>query len=112
MRKKNVSKEFASRKEKNFEKKHEIICYYCKVSGHMRSQCPKLAKERSRKVIIHTGEDLDLGECLKPYVKKAMFTGIERNYLRDTGAGIDFCDRDWVNNEDLLGEVTWYALPR
>ena len=111
MRKKNVSKEFASRKEKNFEKKHEIICYYCKVSGHMRSQCPKLAKERSREVISHIGEDLDLGECFEPYVKKAMFNGIERNYPRDTDAGIDLCDNGWVNNEDLLDEVTSVRSP-
>ena len=39
----------------------------------MRSQCPKLAKDRSTEVINHIREDLDLGECFEPYVKKAMF---------------------------------------
>ena len=108
---KNVFKQSVSSNEKIFEKEHEIICYYCKVAGHIRSLCPELAKDRSREVINHIGENLDLGECFEPYIRKTVFNVIECNYLRAKGAGIDLCDRGWVNNENLLGEITWVRSP-
>lgn len=59
----------------------------------------------------HLGVDVSLGEYFSPYFKKSEISGIEINFLRDIGAGIDLCDRISIDSEDLIGEVTWIKQP-
>lgn len=59
----------------------------------------------------HLGKDVSLGECFTRYFKKRKINGIERNYLRDTGADIDLCERSYIDSEDLTGKVTWIKQP-
>ncbi|GBL53256.1 hypothetical protein AVEN_182453-1, partial [Araneus ventricosus] len=61
-----------------FERRRALKCFECNEPGHLRPQCPRLAKQRSEKVEpINHVKERDINPFLDPYVKPGLVNGIE-----------------------------------
>ncbi|GFT70620.1 hypothetical protein NPIL_200651 [Nephila pilipes] len=81
-------------RERPFERKRKIICYYCNELGHIKTFCPRLRKNNFKTVV-------DLNE--DPFEKfkvKMEISGVDRVYLRESGSSIDVCARSWIKEND------------
>lgn len=78
-------------------------------TGHI--DCSELKRKSSNKLISRIRNESELGKGFKPYLQTTEINSFEHQLLRNTGAGIDLCDRSWINNENLLGEVAWILQP-
>jgi len=95
----------------NCDKRKEVICYACKLPGHIRPSCPSLQRN-SEHIVCNLQNSSFLGESFKPFVGKATINGVpNRRFLKDSGSSIDICVRSWVRAVDFTGEVTWVRQP-
>lgn len=97
-------------RERQYERRREIICYNCQKPGHIKPSCP-LLRNRGSESLANLEDGKLINECFKPYMSKLVINGRERECLRDTGSSIDVCARSWVEEGDLLGEYVWLKQP-
>ncbi|GBM18741.1 hypothetical protein AVEN_129274-1, partial [Araneus ventricosus] len=95
-----------------FERRRALKCFECNEPGHLRPQCPRLAKQRSEKVEpVNHVKERDINPFLDPYVKPGLVNGIEIEFLRDSGSTIDLVSRRYVKPEFYCGENIWVKQP-
>ncbi|GFT99917.1 retrovirus-related Pol polyprotein from transposon 17.6 [Nephila pilipes] len=97
-------------RERQFERKRQIICYYYNEIGHIKPSCPRM-----RKNIFQTVENLNVNsknvDTIEKFKDKMEINGVDRMCLRDSGSSIDVCARSWIKENDLLGEYVWLKSP-
>ncbi|GFS76790.1 retrovirus-related Pol polyprotein from transposon 412, partial [Nephila pilipes] len=97
-------------RERQFERKRQIICYYCNEIGHIKPSCPKLRKN-SFETIANLNVNSENEDPFKKFKVKMEINGVDRMCLRDSGSSIDVCARSWIQESDLLGEYVWLKSP-
>ncbi|GFS60445.1 retrovirus-related Pol polyprotein from transposon 412, partial [Nephila pilipes] len=97
-------------RERQFERKRQIICYYCNEIGHIKPSCPKLRKN-SFETIANLNVNFENEDPFKKFKVKMEINGVDRMCLRDSGSSIDVCARSWIQESDLLGEYVWLKSP-
>ncbi|GFS72335.1 retrovirus-related Pol polyprotein from transposon 297, partial [Nephila pilipes] len=97
-------------RERQFERKRQIICYYCNEIGHIKPSCPKL-RRNSFKTVANLKVNSVNEDPFEKFKVKMEINGINRVCLRDTGSSIDVCARSWIKKGDLLGEDVWLKSP-
>ncbi|GFS83406.1 retrovirus-related Pol polyprotein from transposon 412, partial [Nephila pilipes] len=97
-------------RERQFERKRQIICYYCNEIGHIKPSCPKLRKS-SFETIANLNVNFENEDPFKKFKVKMEINGVDRMCLRDSGSSIDVCARSWIQESDLLGEYVWLKSP-
>ncbi|GFT77265.1 retrovirus-related Pol polyprotein from transposon 412, partial [Nephila pilipes] len=97
-------------RERQFERKRQIICYYCNEIGHLKPSCPKLRKN-SFETIANLNVNFENEDPFKKFKVKMEINGVDRMCLRDSGSSIDVCARSWIQESDLLGEYVWLKSP-
>ncbi|GFS40685.1 retrovirus-related Pol polyprotein from transposon 297, partial [Nephila pilipes] len=97
-------------RERQFERKRQIICYYCNEIGHIKPCCPKLRKN-SFETIANLNVNFENEDPFKKFKVKMEINGVDRMCLRDSGSSIDVCARSCIQESDLLGEYVWLKSP-
>ncbi|GFT88297.1 retrovirus-related Pol polyprotein from transposon 297, partial [Nephila pilipes] len=97
-------------RERQYERKRQIICYYCNEIGHIKPSCPKLRKN-SFETIANLNVNFENEDPFKKFKVKMEINGVDRMCLRDSGSSIDVCARSWIQESDLLGEYVWLKSP-
>ncbi|GFS51329.1 retrovirus-related Pol polyprotein from transposon 297, partial [Nephila pilipes] len=97
-------------RERQFERKRQIICYYCNEIGHIKPSSPKLRKN-SFETIANLNVNFENEDPFKKFKVKMEINGVDRMCLRDSGSSIDVCARSWIQESDLLGEYVWLKSP-
>ncbi|GFT99544.1 retrovirus-related Pol polyprotein from transposon 412 [Nephila pilipes] len=97
-------------RERQFERKRQIICYYCNEIGHIKPSCPKLRKN-SFETIANLNVNFENEDPFKKFKVKMEINGVDRMCLRDSGSSIDVCARSWIQESDLLGEYVSLKSP-
>ncbi|GFT53985.1 retrovirus-related Pol polyprotein from transposon 412, partial [Nephila pilipes] len=97
-------------RERQFERKRQIICYYCNEIGHIKPSCPKLRKN-SFETIANLNVNFENEDPFKKFKVRMEINGVDRMCLRDSGSSIDVCARSWIQESDLLGEYVWLKSP-
>ncbi|GFT35056.1 CCHC-type domain-containing protein [Nephila pilipes] len=97
-------------RERQFERKRQIICYYCNEIGHIKPSCPKLRKN-SFETIANLNVNSENEDPFKKFKVKMEINGVDRVCFRDSGSSIDVCARSSIQESDLLGEYVWLKSP-
>lgn len=105
------SKNHSRDKEKAYERKKEIYCYFCGQEGHIKPFCPEWKKNNQGEPLNQVLTDCYLGEHFKPFLLTAEINGLNRVVLKDSGAGLDLIDHGWTKKSDLTGETVWVKQP-
>ncbi|GFU33504.1 hypothetical protein NPIL_225751 [Nephila pilipes] len=89
--------------ERQFEKKRQIICYYCNEISHIKPSCSRL-KKNSSKTKANLNANSENEDPFEKFKVKMEINGLDRVCSRDSGSSTDVCARSWIKENDLLGK--------
>lgn len=95
--------------DNDFDKRKPMACFEC-GGPHLRRNCV-IWKNKNAEAVNNLGRANDLPVCFEPYVSQIRVNGITRTCLRDTGATIDVCSRNWISLSDFTGEYVDILQP-
>ncbi|GFS74714.1 uncharacterized protein NPIL_676391 [Nephila pilipes] len=97
-------------RERQFERKRLIICYYCNEIGHIKPSCPRL-RENSFETVENLNGNSENEDPFEKFKVKMKINGVDRVCLRDSGSSIDVCTWSWIRENDFLWEYVWLKSP-
>lgn len=97
-------------KHREFDRKRasDLICFQCNEPGHIRPNCPLLAKREELNALDTLTENTD---PLAPFVSVGTVNGKVCEILRDSGATVDLVCRKFITSDDYIGETIWVNQP-